>query len=387
MPPGAKNLAEEGVVISPFYLVKKNKVDWSGMRKIFETSPYPSRSIEENLADLNAALAANKRGSEEVLQLATKFGKEKIRFYFRELRAYASSRITNTLEKIPDGIYSATEKLDDGSILKVKAEIKNGSCHFDFSGSSDVHPSNMNATLAIVNSVVIYFLRLLLNENIPLNDGLLEPVKLTVPRGILNPDFPEDPFKCPAVVGGNVEISQRLTDTLIRAFELMAASQGTMNNVLFGNDNFGYYETLAGGTGAGLGFEGRDATHHHMTNTRITDPEVIEKRFPLRLNRFEIREDSGGKGKWKGGNGLIREYCFLEAVNLSILSQRRNSGPFGMSGGESGKEGKQFLKMVSGHIKKLKGIENLNLNAGDCFIIETPGGGGYGKKTNHDSSK
>jgi 5-oxoprolinase (ATP-hydrolysing) len=377
MPPAAKNLAEEGVVISPFYLVKENEVNWAGMRSIFENAPYPSRSIEENMADLNAALAANKKGSEEVLQLVKNFGSKKLRHYFKELRKYASSRITDTLKKFPDGSYSAVELLDDGSRLQLNAEINNGSCHFDFTGSSEVHPSNMNATQAIVNSVVIYFLRLLLDENIPLNDGLLQPVKITIPKGILNPDFPENPFECPAVVGGNVEISQRLTDTLIKAFRLMAASQGTMNNVLFGNDKFGYYETLAGGTGAGKGFCGMDATHHHMTNTRITDPEIIEKRFPLRLNRFEIRRGSGGIGKWKGGDGLVREYEFLENVNLSILSQRRKSQPFGMDGGKPGKTGKQYLEKKNGDIIEINGIDNVNLNAGDKFIVKTPGGGGF----------
>ena len=380
MPPGAKNLAEEGVVIPPFFLLRRGKADWEGMRNVFLRAAYPTRSIQENMADLNAALAANMRGLESVRDLANQYSTEKLRYYFKELREYASSRMKKTLNSIPDGEYSAIEKLDDGSPLAVKIDKKADKISIDFSGSADVHPANMNATEAIVNSVVIYTMRLLLNESIPLNDGLMDNVSLNIPTGILNPDFPKDPFSCPAVVGGNVEISQRLTDTMIKAFKTMAASQGTMNNILFGNENFGYYETLAGGTGAGEGFHGSDATHHHMTNTRITDPEVIEQRFPVRIIRFEIRKGSGGEGKWNGGNGLIREYEFFENINLSILSQRRKSGPYGMNGGRDGMPGKQYIIKKDGRNIPLKGIDNLDIEKGDRFIIETPGGGGWKRR-------
>lgn len=378
MPPGARNLAEEGVVIKPFFLVRDGVVAWEEIREIFKNAPYPSRSIEENMADLNASIAANNKGKEAVLELIDSYGKNKVFHYFSALRNYASSRIRSTLKKIPQGKYTAIEKLDDGSILTVTASIKKDTCVFDFTGSSAVHPGNMNATVAIVNSVVIYVLRLLLDEDIPLNDGLLEPVEMIIPSGMLNPIFSENPFECPAVVGGNVEISQRLTDTLLKAFGTMGASQGTMNNVLFGNENFGYYETLAGGTGAGPGFHGADATHHHMTNTRITDPEVIENRFPIRLRRFEVRMNSQGKGKWNGGNGLIREYEFLQNANLSLLSQRRESGPFGMNGGKPAKPGTQYIIKKTGEKIAFEGTDNANMEAGDRFIIETPGGGGYG---------
>lgn len=282
------------------------------------------------------------------------------------------------MKKIPDGNYSATEYLDDGTSLAVKIEKRSDHCVIDFSGSASVHPSNMNATSAIVHSVVIYVLRLLLGEHIPLNDGLLEPVSLIIPEGLLNPVFSDDPKLSPAVVGGNVEISQRLTDTLLKAFETMSASQGTMNNVLFGNSKFGYYETLAGGTGAGDGFHGADAVHHHMTNTRITDPEVLEHRFPVRIHKLAVRRNSGGKGKWNGGDGMIREYEFLEEVNLSLLSQRRASGPYGLKGGEPGKSGRHFLLKTNGSVLHLDGIANLDIMPGERLIIHTPGGGGYG---------
>jgi 5-oxoprolinase (ATP-hydrolysing) len=378
MPPNAKNLEEEGVVISPFYLVKKGKVDWEGMRKILVESTYPTRSVEENLADLNAALAANQNGSNALLTLIKTNGKETVRKYLNLLRNHAAEKMENTLKKFKNGIYSATEFLDDGSPLNVNITLENGKCTFNFTGSSPVHPGNMNATRAIVNSVTIYVLRLLLNEPIPLNDGLLEPVSFILPEGLLNPNFEDDPKNCPAVVGGNVEISMRLTDTLLKTFGVVAASQGTMNNTLFGNKNFGYYETICGGCGAGKGFNGASAVHHHMTNTRITDPEILEHRYPVRLEKFCIRKNSGGQGKWNGGDGVVREITFLEPVNLSVLSQRRKSGPYGIKGGEAGKPGCQKIIRKNGEEIQLDSIQNINLEAGDKFIIETPGGGGFG---------
>jgi len=380
MPPNAKNLEEEGVTISPFYLIKKGEVDWVGMKDILLNCTYPTRSVEENLADLNAALAANKNGADALINLIKTYGKERVQTYLDLLREYASSKMKATLKKFKDGKYSSTEFLDDGSPLKVDIQLNGGNCKIDFTGSAPVHSGNMNATEAIVKSVTIYVLRLLLDEPIPLNDGLLEPVGFMLPTGLLNPDFDDDPSKCPAVVGGNVEISQRLTDTLLKAFGVVAASQGTMNNALFGNNNFGYYETICGGCGAGKGFNGASAVHHHMTNTRITDPEIMEHRYPVRLEEFSIRKNSGGKGKWQGGDGVKRVITFLEPVNLSVLSQRRSSGPFGMNGGEAGKSGCQKIVRKKGDEIQLDSIQNINIEAGDKFVIETPGGGGFGKK-------
>ncbi|MFC2090549.1 hydantoinase B/oxoprolinase family protein [Bacteroidota bacterium] len=380
MPPAATRLIQEGVVIAPFLLVEKGQANWTAMYEILTEAKFPSRNPDENLADLNAALAANKKGADALLELVKDYGRTKVSGFFDALRKHAAERMKQTLNKIEDGTYKAREELDDGSSLVVKITKTKGNCIIDFTGSAPVHHENMNATVAIVHSVVIYVLRLLLDEPIPLNDGLLEPVEIIVPEGMLNPEFPDDPASCPAVVGGNVEISQRLTDTLLKAFGTMAASQGTMNNVLFGNDRFGYYETLAGGTGAGNGFNGSDAVHHHMTNTRITDPEVIEHRYPVRILKTSIRLDSGGKGKWNGGNGMTRIYEFRESVNLSLLTQRRQSGPYGMAGGEAGKNGEQFLVNQDGEKRKLKGIENLQIDAGDRLEIHTPGGGGYGTR-------
>lgn len=379
MPPGAANLQQEGVVIAPFYLIRKGKADWEGMRKILLEYPYPTRAVEENLADMNAALAANRHGSEAFLSLIQTHGATMVLHYMEELRCYASLRMRDTLGKFSDGDYMAVEKLDDGSVLKVSIRLKKGRCKIDFTGSAPVNASNMNATEAIVKSVTIYVLRLLLDEPIPLNDGLMEPVELVLPPGMLNPVFDDNPELCPAIVGGNVEISQRLTDTLLKAFGILAASQGTMNNTLFGNDKFAYYETVCGGCGAGEGFNGASAVHHHMTNTRITDPEIMEHRYPVRMEEFSIRRGSGGKGKWKGGDGVRRVMTFLEAVNLSVLTQRRRSGPYGLRGGEAGRPGRQQLIRKKGEQVELSSVYNINLDAGDKFIMETPGGGGYGK--------
>jgi 5-oxoprolinase (ATP-hydrolysing) len=285
-----------------------------------------------------------------------------------------------TLAKIPSRTYRAEEKLDDGSRLKLKVEIKSRACTIDFTGSGDVHPGNMNATPAIVNGVVIYVMRLLVDENIPLNEGLLEPVRLILPKGMLNPDFPDDPKKCPAIVGGNVEVSQRLTDTLLKPFRILACSQGTMNNILFGNQNFSYYETICGGCGAGDGFDGTSAVHHHMTNTRITDPEIMEFRYPVRLESFRIRKNSGGKGKYTGGNGVIREIRFLETANLSVLTQHRTTSPYGIKNGLPGKPGKQYVLRKDGTKEKLKSVDGCMVNPGDKLVIFTPGGGGFGEK-------
>jgi len=378
MPPGAGSLAEEGVVIKPFYLVKKGKADWSGLRTIFTDAPFPSRNPEENLADLNGALAANRRGISDLLALADLHGPAKVMDFMGLLRDHARLKTKETLHAYPLGPGKAEEYLDDGTRLSVALEKTGSGMRIDFTGSAEVHPGNLNANPAIVHSVIMYVLRLLLNQDIPLNDGMLDPVEVILPAGFLNPPFPEDPFKCPALVGGNVEVSQRLTDTLLKALELQAASQGTMNNLLFGNRKFGYYETICGGCGAGPDFSGAHAVHHHMTNTRITDPEILEHRYPVRLERFSIRTGSGGRGANPGGDGAIREITFLEPVSVSLLTQRRKSGPYGLHGGREGLPGKQYLLRESGDKVLLEPVCAEEVKAGDRLVIETPGGGGWG---------
>ena len=388
MPPAASSLAEEGVVIPPMYLMKNGESHWDDLVRLLDhDSPYPSRGVEENLADLRAAVAANRNGVSALLALAQKHGEETVWHYMDVLKNHAEAKIRGALRRIPDGSYTARESLDDGSPLCVRIDIKGDEAIIDFSGSADVHPKNLNGTPAIVSSVVIYILRLLVNEPLPLNEGLMRAITLHIPPGILNPPFPDDPFQAPAVVGGNVETSQRLVDTLLKALKLVACSQGTMNNTLFGTDHYSYYETVCGGCGGGPDFDGTDAVHSHMTNTRITDPEILEHRYPVRLERFSIRQGSGGQGKHRGGNGVIREISFLEQMSLSVLGQHRQEGPYGLEGGEPGKTAKQTIFRQSGEVIRLDSIDGCTVYLGDRMILETPGGGGYGLKDHHGATR
>jgi len=274
---------------------------------------------------------------------------------------------------------SAEEFLDDGSRLAVRVTHQKGWLHFDFTGTAERHPGNLNATPAILRSVVLYVLRLMIPEPLPLNEGLLNRVKFTLPHCLLNPTFSADPAKCPPVVGGNTETSQRLTDTLLKALGLAACSQGTMNNFLFGDATRSYYETIGGGAGAGPGFAGADAVHTHMTNTAITDPEILELRYPVRLRQFAIRKNSGGAGRWRGGDGIIREIEFLEPCEVSLLTQHRKEAPYGMESGKPGKRGLQMRIPKTGKSETLPSQAHFTAQKGDIVRIETPGGGGWGK--------
>jgi 5-oxoprolinase (ATP-hydrolysing) len=378
MPPGARRLVEEGVVIRPTYLARAGEADWDGLRRLLLEAPYPTRAVEENLADLRAAVAANHRGAEALQALSREHGRETVTRYMEALKARAEARLRAALARLPARTYEALERLDDGSPLAVRIEVSGDGAVVDFAGSAGVHPGNLNAPPAVVRSAVLYVLRLLIAEPLPLNEGILRPVDIRIPTGMLNPPFPDDPAEAPAVVGGNVETSQRLVDTLIKALGLAAGSQGTMNNLLFGNARFGYYETVCGGAGAGPGFAGASAVHTHMTNTRITDPEVVEHRYPVRVERFGIRRGSGGEGRWRGGDGAVRELSFLEPVSLSILTQHRVEAPYGMAGGSPGQPGKQTLVRVSGEVEELASVDGREVGPGDRLVLETPGGGGWG---------
>lgn len=378
MPARAKNLAEEGVVIHPMKMVKKGDVQWGIIKQLLTTAKYPTRALEENLADLNAALASLQSGKNALQELFYAHGREKVGYYMRKLKAYSHQSLWRALGKFKPGEYKALEKLDDGNEIAVKINLGQDLV-FDFTGTAPVHPGNFNANPAIVHSVILYVLRLIAAEEIPLNEGMLQAVKIHIPENtLLNPVFDDDPEKCPAVVGGNVELSQRLTDTLLKAFAMAACSQGTMNNVLFGNDNFGFYETICGGVGATENGPGANAVHQHMTNTRITDPEIMEFRYPVAVQKFAIRKNSGGHGKNRGGDGVVRELLFKEPVTLTVLTQHRKVAPYGMAGGEAGKCGKQYLIRSSGQEETLEYIDTAALEAGDKLVIETPGGGGYG---------
>ncbi len=378
MPANATSLEEEGVIIKPNYLVQKGKAKWNEIKTIFTSAKYPTRLLEENIADLNGALASVNFGEKLLQELCKAHSAIEVVFYMKALRIYAKELLSEKLKVLPVSVFAALEKLDDGSRLSVTMAVKKGKLKIDFTGSADIHPRNLNATKAIVQSVVLYVLRLIVNKPIPMNEGMMDCVDIILPQGLLNPNF-SDSKQLPAVVGGNTEVSQRLTDTLFKAFGVVACSQGTMNNFLFGNEKFGYYETICGGTGAGPGFDGASAVHQHMTNTRITDPELLELRYPVRLERFEIRKGSGGKGKWNGGDGIVRELFFKETLEINLLSQHRVEKPYGSKGGNSGKTGEQNIIDKHGISKPMKGMDSANVVEGDRLIIKTPGGGGWGK--------
>jgi len=378
MPPDATTLAEEGVAIAPTYLAKGGKVQWGTVRALLAEAPYPTRALEENLADINAALAALRAGEAALQHLARTHGLEKVQYYMAQLKALAAGSLHDALRPWQGRLFEAEERMDDGRPIRVKIAIAEAGITIDFTGTGTPHPHNLNANISIVYSAVIYVLRLLCRKEIPLNEGLMQRVKIELPESFLRPRFEDDARRCPAVVGGNTEVSQRLVDTLLKAFGLAACSQGTMNNFLFGNARFGYYETIGGGAGAGPGFPGRSAVHQHMTNTRITDPEELEFRYPVRLHRFARRRGSGGEGKFRGGDGIIREVEFLEPMEVTILGQHRVEQPYGMEGGQAGKAGEQCLVRKNGEKELLQGTDSAEARAGDRVVIETPGGGGWG---------
>ncbi|GAB3893287.1 hydantoinase B/oxoprolinase family protein [Spirosoma agri] len=395
MPPDATNLTEEGVVLEPQYIVKGGQFLWAstgnqdtdGLSSRFTNAPYPTRALAENRADIEAALASLKAGETALRTLVNQHGLSTVHHYMARLQQSATDAILSVLKPLNGNQFTAEESLDDGHTICVRMAIDNGRITFDFSGTSGVHPNNLNANISILYSAILYVLRLWCKSDetpvdIPLNEGLMAPVDLILPESsFLNPIFPDDPALCPAVVGGNTEVSQRLVDTLLKALGLAACSQGTMNNFLFGkpattSPGFGYYETIGGGTGATQGAAGRSAVHQHMTNTKLTDPEELERRYPVRLHQFSIREGSGGNGRWRGGDGIIREIEFLGPVQATLLSQHRVVAPYGLNGGEPGATGRQTLIYADGQEADLPGIFTRAMQAGERVRIETPGGGG-----------
>lgn len=377
MPATAKCLAEEGVVIPPTKLVERGEFRREALERLLREASYPTRRPADNLADVEAQLAACHFGRRAVERLVRTHGTEMVRAELAGIIERSAGLMSAKLEG-RDFSATAVSALDDGTPLAVRVEVRGGRMAVDFTGSGGVHPGNLNATPAIVRSVLLYVMRLWLGEDVPLNEGLLEAVELKLPEGLLNPGFGADPEKAPAVVGGNVELSQRLADLLCEAFGLCANGPGTMNNFLFGNERFGYYETLGGGSGAGPGFHGASGRQVHMTNTALTDPELLEHRYPVRVLRHEIRRGSGGGGAWRGGDGIAREIRFLEPMTVSFLTQRRACGPAGGKGGGEGLAGGQWRIDKEGREEALPGICTIELGAGEGIRILTPGGGGWG---------
>jgi 5-oxoprolinase (ATP-hydrolysing) len=380
MPPNATTLAEEGVVLPPTYLVRAGQPQLDEVCRMLTNAPYPTRTPGDNRADLEAALAANQRGSNLLKKLAHEHGSAEVWRHMERVQSRAETVLRESLRSLGNGDYGATEYLDDGTPIAVRIAVEDGAAVIDFAGTGPVNPGNLNATPAIATSAVLYVLRLLVREPLPLNEGLLRPITLRLPPGTLvNPEFDrDDPAKCPAVVGGNTETSQRIVDTLLKALGLAAGSQGTMNNTLWGSDRFGYYETVCGGAGATANAPGASAVHTHMTNTRITDTEIIETRYPVRIERFAVRRDSGGAGKHPGGDGVIRETMFLAPMTLSVLTQHRKGRPYGLKGGKIGTLGRQRVFRTTGEVIELSSVDGCEVLPGDRLILETPGGGGWG---------
>lgn len=373
MPPGAKNLAEEGVVISPQHLIRGGESCFDTISALLTDSPYPTRNLADNLSDLNAQLASNRRGVATLRALLNSHRTDIVAEQFQYSKARSNEVLLEHLNRLDLAEVNAEELLDDGTRIKTALSRSTDGLKISFEGTSLSHEGNLNATPAIVQSAILYVLRLWTQSEVPLNEGLLSSVTIDLPLCFLNPSFDDDPLLCPAVVGGNVETSQRVVDTLIKALSIQSCSQGTMNNFLFGNDSFGYYETICGGSGAGNGYDGADGIHTHMTNTAITDPEVLEYRYPVRLHQFSLRRGSGGGGKWRGGDGIVREIEFLRDLEVSLLTQHRKVEPFGLEEGNPGATGEQWLNK-----KRLEGIVSLRVSPGDILTIKTPGGGGFG---------
>jgi 5-oxoprolinase (ATP-hydrolysing) len=379
MPPDARFLVEEGVVIAPFYLAKNGVWHWEELIGKLEKATYPTRSLSENLADIHAGIASLQYGAQALVTLVNQYGLEMVHSYMEKVQDFAHQQISPILDQVIQEPLFAQEYLDDGLSIKVRISKENGFFNFDFTGTDGPHPNNLNANISIVYSAVLYVLRLLCPGDLPLNEGFLRGIKIILPENsLLHPLFSENEADCPAVVGGNTEISQRLTDTLLKALGLAACSQGTMNNFLFGNDHFGYYETIGGGSGATSTANGRSAVHQHMTNTRLTDLEEMESRYPVRINKFEIRRGSGGAGKSRGGDGIIREFQFLAPLSVTFISQHRKVPPYGCMGGENGQCGEQYFIFPNGMKEDMLGIFNRKIEKGTVFHIETPGGGGFG---------
>ena len=396
MPPDAVSLLEEGVVLEPMYVVKAGQFLWekgsddsvTSVSACFTDGPYPTRSLAENRADIEAALASLQAGEAALQHLVRQDGFPAVHHYMTRLQQAATDAIAAVLQPLSGRTFQAEEALDDGHSINLDISVTDGRITFDFTGTSGVHPYNLNANTSILYSAILYVLRLWCGKDIPLNEGLMAPVDFVLPESsFLNPVFTDNPSACPAVVGGNTEVSQRLVDTLLKALGLAACSQGTMNNFLFGNGGptgrqFGYYETIGGGAGATEGAAGRSAVHQHMTNTKLTDPEELERRYPVRLHQFSIRAGSGGVGRWAGGDGIIRELEFLEPVQATLLSQHRTVAPYGLHGGAPGAVGRQLLIQTDGATEELPGIFTRLMQVGERIRIETPGGGGFGFSKN-----
>jgi len=373
MPPDSKTVADEGILIDNFQLVDRGEFRETAVLELLTSGTYPARNPQTNLADLQAQIAANERGVGELRRMVSQYGLETVQIYMGFVQDNAEASVRRAIDVLRDGTF--TYPMDNGAQIRVAITIDRDTrnAKIDFTGTSPQLESNFNAPQAVCRAAVLYVFRTLVKDNIPLNAGCLKPLEIVIPEGcMLNPKPPA------AVVAGNVETSQAIVDALYGALGVMAASQGTMNNFTFGSDRHQYYETICGGSGAGADFDGTDAVHTHMTNSRLTDPEVLEWRYPVLVEEFGIRPHSGGRGRHRGGNGIIRRIRFLEPMTAAVLSGHRTVPPFGLDGGEPGAVGRNTVTRRDGTVEQLGSTAIAQMQPGDRFAIETPGGGGYG---------
>jgi 5-oxoprolinase (ATP-hydrolysing) len=373
MPPHSRTVEEEGVLIENFLLVEGGRFLEAEVRALLASGKWPARNPDQNIGDLKAQVAACARGAESLTGLVSEFGQEVVEAYMAHVQDNAEEAVRRVLATLADGAFAY--ELDDGSVVKVAITVDRAArtARVDFTGASDQVPTNFNAPASICRAAALYVFRTLVDDEIPMNDGCLRPVELVIPEGsMLRPRYPA------AVVAGNVETSQVVVDALYGALGVMAGAQGTMNNFTFGDERRQYYETICGGAGAGPDFDGADAVQTHMTNSRLTDPEVLESRYPVLVEAFSIRRGSGGVGAHHGGDGVVRKIRFREPMTATLLSNRRRVAPFGLAGGGSGMLGKAWVERADGSVLALGATDAVEVLAGDSIVIETPGGGGYG---------
>jgi len=374
MPPDSKVVEEEGVLFDNVLLVKDGQFLEAETRALLNGAQYPARNDDQNIADLKAQIAANEKGVQEINRMIGQFGLDVVHAYMGHVQDNAEEQVRRVLDRLSDGEF--VSPIDAGGEIRVAIRVdkENRTADIDFTGSSDQLPNNFNAPSAVCRAAVLYVFRTLVDEEIPMNEGVLKSLNIIIPEGsMLKPEYPA------AVVAGNVETSQIVTNALYGAMGVLGSAQSTMNNVTFGNDTYQYYETVAGGMGAGDGHDGASAVQTHMTNARLTDPEVLEWRFPVLLEDFRIREGSGGAGRWRGGDGTIRRLRFLEEMEVAILASRRDIAPFGANGGQPGAKGRNWVERANGTVVAMTGTDKCDVGPGDVFVVETPGGGGYGE--------
>jgi 5-oxoprolinase (ATP-hydrolysing) len=374
MSPDAVTISEEGVYIDNFKLVDHGVFREPALQALLSGAAYPARNPVQNIADLKAQIAANEKGAQELHKMVAQFDLSAVQAYMVHVQDNAAESVRRVIDKLHDSSFAY--EMDQGTRIRVKISVdrRKREATVDFTDTSPQQPDNFNAPEPVTRAAVLYVFRVMVDDDIPMNAGCLRPINIVIPkRSMLSPEYPA------AVVAGNVETSQAVTDCLFGALGAMAAAQGTMNNLNFGNARYQYYETICSGSPAGPGFPGTDAMHTHMTNTRLTDPEVLELRYPVMLEDFHIRKGSGGRGQWSAGDGIVRTIRFLQKMQCTILSGHRRVRPFGLAGGEAGQVGRNSVRRKDGRVEELKGCDSTLLDAGEAITIQTPTAGGYGR--------